>query len=489
MLKKIALITILLFTVFISSTANAQIDASSQLPELNPFCWHRVDCHKIRKQFMTNAPSCEGDPACKELEEGFIKDASVAPCTGGTGAEQWGRCLPAGKSKTEISFGGKPEFANVGEFIVLMYKYLLTIASIVAVVVVIIAGAQWITSGGNSEAIGSAKKRIGGALIGLFIAYMSYFVLNTINPALVNLRLPQVWLVKPQALVPEFCSDLDPNGTGKPKFMFAADLNNQTAPVTLETAAGKADGFNFTKPDSTFNFYCGNRFFAEGGGKSTCMGSFCGTGGKKDGTACFDKKGDRKSYVCGDVRISGSISYSSIVKGCGFWVGTVGQVTGIPAPWGCPPVKAVRLLTVCEESVGDGNTESIDEDLRFGTGSVDSTNGRYWIESKAADVLSDVMNLCKKYGWGEVKGFVVKFGMEVDISPKVPVHYIGKNGVDLGSYGSGAFKNLYKVDKIHLFKLDDILKGARMNVDVADIEDTDKVTDKNKSYWESQYPK
>lgn len=194
MFKKITIFTAILFTLLMSVPAKAATDVSKDIAELNIYCWHRIDCHNFRKQFLTDNPSDA------ELEKGFVSDISTAPCNTGTGDEQWGRCLPGGVTKTEISFGGQDRFSNIGEFIILMYKYLLTVASIVAVVMIIIAGMQWVTSGGNSEAISSAKKRISGAIIGLFIAYMSYFILNTINPAMVNLRLPQVWLTRPIAL-------------------------------------------------------------------------------------------------------------------------------------------------------------------------------------------------------------------------------------------------------------------------------------------------
>src|SRR3989344_2173828 len=308
MFRKLFFILVLGYTFTPFFIANAAIDNTSKLPEFNPFCWHRSDCYKIRETFLS------GSPSNAELEQGFITDASVAPCVGGTGDNQWGRCLPAGQTKTEISFGGQDKFSNIGEFILLMYKYLLTIASIVAVVVVIIAGAQWITSGGNSEAIGSAKKRIAGAFIGLFIAYMSYFVLNTINPALVNLRLPQVWLIKPVELMPAFCQDIE--GADTKKFMLVGTTHTitqieqnsseenpdrtgggvnevdgeesavkvlrvgidklQSEPVSLEQELASGNKYTYTKPKGNSVFKCGERFFVEGGGTSiTCRGKWC----------------------------------------------------------------------------------------------------------------------------------------------------------------------------------------------------------------------
>ena len=146
-----------------------------------------------------------------------------------------------------------------------MYKYLVTIASIVAVVMIIVAGMQWVTSGGNSEAISSAKKRISGAIIGLFIAYMSYFVLNTINPALVNLRLPQVWLAKPIELMPEFCSDLPGARERKLAFAFVANKGEPKKPVPPVAER------QYIK-NSSDSFSCGDQWLAQNGGEMTCLG-------------------------------------------------------------------------------------------------------------------------------------------------------------------------------------------------------------------------
>ncbi len=53
----------------------------------------------------------------------------------------------------------------------------------VALVIIIIAGFKWMTSGGNDEKIGSAKKMMGAGLVGLVIVLFAYvitaFVFNT----------------------------------------------------------------------------------------------------------------------------------------------------------------------------------------------------------------------------------------------------------------------------------------------------------------------
>lgn len=276
------LATIIISSFLVSIPAFAQsVNGTSNIPELNPFCWKKKDCLEVRKSYELGSPSKE------DLESGFVSNASVAPCNGGTGDDQWGRCLPAGTTKTQISFGGQDRFASIGEFILVMYKYLVGTASIIATVMIVIAGVQWVTSGGNSETISSAKNRIGGALIGLLIAFLSYFILNTVNPALVNFRLPQVWLVRPQSLIPQFCNQVPGATSGTTKFYFYSGDSDQKSSVDFNKADrehpviyGQNDSVGFPV------FSCGRRFLVENGGTQACFGNVCANSVPRDRYMC-----------------------------------------------------------------------------------------------------------------------------------------------------------------------------------------------------------
>lgn len=287
MFKKIIFAAVILFNFFIPVLVNAEVTgANSDIPALNPFCWKKKDCVNARRSFV------EGNPTDKELaDNGFISNSSVAPCNTGTGDQQWGRCLPAGVTKTEISFGGQDKFSNIGDFILLMYKWLVTVASILAVIMIIVSGVQWITSGGNSESISSAKSRISGAVIGLFIAYMSYFILNTINPNLVNFRIPQVWLVRPQSLMPEFCADALIKGQ-KLQYAYVSDVGKENDPLP------PANQLQYTTMKEK-DLGCGKGFLVENGGESRCFGHFCP---KTDGKNSMCVKGD--NYFCAEGDLS-----------------------------------------------------------------------------------------------------------------------------------------------------------------------------------------
>ncbi len=253
------LVGLMFFSLLVPTVSLA---ATKELaPEFNTLCWHKKECDEMRAQILK-----------KDLKD-VAKDTSgwlnEEPCQ----AEGWGKCLPSGITVTEVAFGGKKQFANLGEFLKTNYDLAITIAGILAVIMIIVAGVQWVSSGGNSEMITSAKKRIGGALTGLLIAYLSYTILNTINPATVNLRLPQTFLLRPSKIVPQYCRE----ATGVTNFAKASDKGEKVDPKKMQDPNVK---MVLTTPDK---MACGDNYFLEGGGGATCMGSAC----SEKGTTCL----------------------------------------------------------------------------------------------------------------------------------------------------------------------------------------------------------
>ncbi len=72
------------------------------------------------------------------------------------------------------------------QYLVAVYKYSVVAISVLAVIMIMVAGIQWLVSGGSPDKINAAKKRIGGATIGIILAVGSYTILYTINPYLVK---------------------------------------------------------------------------------------------------------------------------------------------------------------------------------------------------------------------------------------------------------------------------------------------------------------
>lgn len=85
-----------------------------------------------------------------------------------------------------VSRGSEYECTGIAQYIAYLYRWLVGIAAVLAVLALTYGGARWLLSGGESGKIQEAQKVIGNALMGLLIALLSYALLWTINPAFVQ---------------------------------------------------------------------------------------------------------------------------------------------------------------------------------------------------------------------------------------------------------------------------------------------------------------
>lgn len=67
-------------------------------------------------------------------------------------------------------------------YINMIYRWGASLVGIIAVTVITVSGIQISASGGDSEAISSAKKRIIQSIVGLLVLFLSSLILYTINP-------------------------------------------------------------------------------------------------------------------------------------------------------------------------------------------------------------------------------------------------------------------------------------------------------------------
>lgn len=67
-------------------------------------------------------------------------------------------------------------------YINMIYKWGASLVGIIAVTVITVSGIQISASGGDSEAISSAKKRIIQSIVGILVLFLSSLILYTINP-------------------------------------------------------------------------------------------------------------------------------------------------------------------------------------------------------------------------------------------------------------------------------------------------------------------
>ncbi|MBU1028767.1 pilin [Patescibacteria group bacterium] len=137
-------------------------------------------------------------------------------------------------TSVQVSTGRDYQYIDIpwlADYLTGVYKYAVFFASILAAVMLMIGGIQWLTAAGDSGRVGAAQKRIANATVGLVLILGSYLVLSTINPDLVALKPLRIKSVpEDPAEFDLFTSTID---TGSP-----SDNPTPSSPNNNPTSAG-----------------------------------------------------------------------------------------------------------------------------------------------------------------------------------------------------------------------------------------------------------
>lgn len=107
--------------------------------------------------------------------------------------------LKLSEAKSQIDQDGYLYLPWIGEYITGIYNFGLGVASIVAVIMIIVQGFRIIASAGGEEKM-NAYKRIGQIVAGMIILWGSYAILWNINPDLVTFKAFKIKYVEPEPL-------------------------------------------------------------------------------------------------------------------------------------------------------------------------------------------------------------------------------------------------------------------------------------------------
>ena len=88
------------------------------------------------------------------------------------------------------------ENVTLEQYLTWAFRFVLALAGFLAVMMIVIGGVEYIISGASESMRGEAKKRIENAIWGLVMALVSYLVLYTINPSLVDFNSNQFFKEK-----------------------------------------------------------------------------------------------------------------------------------------------------------------------------------------------------------------------------------------------------------------------------------------------------
>lgn len=121
----------------------------------------------------------------------------------------------------EAPLGDTYYVTNLNEYIVLIYKFSVSAAAILATIVIMFGGLSWAASAGNEQRITSAKETIIGAIVGLILAVGSYLILTTINPSLSSLAALNILKIPMTAFTFSSTSSSSSSGTSSPKCVWS----------------------------------------------------------------------------------------------------------------------------------------------------------------------------------------------------------------------------------------------------------------------------
>jgi len=80
----------------------------------------------------------------------------------------------------------------LNQLVAWLYYFIVMISGFAAFLMLVWGGFQWMTSAGNPAKIGEAKDRLISAVLGLVLILASWLILNTINPELTLLKMPEL---------------------------------------------------------------------------------------------------------------------------------------------------------------------------------------------------------------------------------------------------------------------------------------------------------
>ncbi len=145
------------------------------------------------------------------------------------------------------------------QYLVSVYKYSVIAISILAVIMIMVAGVQWLISGGSYDKINLAKKRIGGSIIGIILAVGSYTILNVINPNLTGFRPLQTKYLSGEGELDDDTNDpnVSPGTTdySLSNITITGDFSQNVYPVTKNSFSRQQNNFGQAR-NSNGNLRC-----------------------------------------------------------------------------------------------------------------------------------------------------------------------------------------------------------------------------------------
>ena len=146
------------------------------------------------EQRPENTPFCFSDSLCKS-QNGKLDAKQAQECIPG---QKY--CYPdpdkAAKATLNVAIGDYTASGDIGEYVNNLITWMMTAGLVIAIVLVMIGGLQYTLGAGSEGQIKAGKDRITHAVTGMILLLCSYVILNSVNPYLLRMSVPQYPMVK-----------------------------------------------------------------------------------------------------------------------------------------------------------------------------------------------------------------------------------------------------------------------------------------------------
>lgn len=315
----------------------------SKYPYYSDKCWTSSECS------TWSDTAWDGTTRTATWGETMPYDCSVNK----SGTEEMRYCYAKPTPYTlNIPIGTVKTATDIPSYINLIYAWLLPAASLVAVVMMMIGGLQYVLSRGKAKYIDKAKTRITNAITGIVLLMSAYVLLNLIDPRLVAFKDLQIPLIKEVTV-------LDATSSCERLYGYGYDITLDSGSSAQCGGTGKISGDSRLKQntigswkvgDSCDYTYCeANKSCVNDDGKKSCQSCLELKAASSGACAALESFDPADSYPPGDIPGNQNYcSYDAATASCA----TVGTGLGTSSGFNCSVIRE-------KASASDGSSEGI----------------------------------------------------------------------------------------------------------------------------------
>ena len=265
---------LILISLFLFSFLIVPISTHAQ--EKSQLLWTKEECKKSCDEIKFKSEEQTKDP---ELLDKIDSWQCYDESTSNNNVECY---APPLALKLNVPIGDTKTVYGLTDYIVTFFNWGIRAITVVAIIMIMIAGIMWMTAAGSEQMITDSKNRIKNSIVGLVLALGSVFMLKLINPNLTDLSALKIQMVPTLAQNTFWCKDVEfgPNASSITLEPVSSDSRAKWARYDPENPNYKNPPFTKKEQEEGKVGGCGIRYRVNNT-ENICFGNTCINDGSK----------------------------------------------------------------------------------------------------------------------------------------------------------------------------------------------------------------